>query len=262
MESVFLACFIFGALFTVTSVVLGLAGSGLHELHWGHFGHAGLGNGTGHAGHGGGAAHMPHGHHLGDLGQAAKGGPGSHAPGSSHVQAGSRADLDQAVGIHHGLPLLNASSILAFLTWFGAAGYLLTSIGGWPLWGAVPAAALAGVAGAVIIAVFLAKVLAGEREMDPREYRLEGTLARVTSGIPAGGTGEIVFSKAGVRRSEAARNLGARPLARGTEVVILDYERGVATVQAWDELVGRPAIDSAEAGSSLPAGDHGRESHA
>ena len=59
-----------------------------------------------------------------------------------------------------------------------------------------------------LVARFLGLVLAGEREMDPDDYRLEGTVSQVTVSIPAGGTGEVVFSKAGARRSEAARAMG------------------------------------------------------
>lgn len=262
MEIVFLACFIFGALFTVTSVVLGFAGHELHELHLGHGAHAGhvghSGPGVGASGHGDLTA--PGGHAPHQVGPGLPAGDG--AAHAGHHAGPAQGDADQGAGIHHGLPLLNASSILAFLTWFGAAGYLLTAFGGWPLWGAVPAAMVAGLAGASIIALFLAKVMAGESEMSPRDYRLEGTIARVSSGIPAGGVGEIVFTKAGACRGEAARNLSGRPLPRDTEVVILEYERGVATVQPWDELAARPAIDSAQTGEIPPAGELGRESGA
>jgi hypothetical protein len=59
----------------------------------------------------------------------------------------------------------------------------------------------------------------------------------VTVRIPAGGTGEVVFSKAGARRSEAARALGGVAIPRGSEVVITDYTDGFATVQPWAEFL-------------------------
>ena len=73
--------------------------------------------------------------------------------------------------------------------------------------------------------------------MDPEDYRLEGTVGQITIGIPAGGTGEVVFSKVGARRSEAARALDGVPIPRGTEVVITQYVNGVATVQPWAEFI-------------------------
>ena len=191
LQSIFLACFGFGALFTVGSLVLGMAdGFGNGAFHMG--GH-GVGHGGGHAGA----------HHHG----------------------------------WHSLPLLNPSSALGFLTWFGAAGYLLTRYAGWAV---VPVFLGALVAGAIswfLIARFLGLILAGEREMDPADYRLVGTVGRITVSVPAGGTGEVIFSKAGARRSEAARALEGRPIARGTEVVITAYQGGFAIVQPWDEFL-------------------------
>ncbi|MBX6341462.1 MAG: hypothetical protein IRY97_03315, partial [Thermomicrobiaceae bacterium] len=160
------------------------------------------------------------------------------APAGGHAAAAHEAETSAGHGL--GVPLLNASSLLAFLTWFGAAGYLLLAVAGWPLLLVLPVAILAGLAAALLIGLFLGKIIGGERVMDPRAYRLEGTVARVTVSIPAGGVGEIVFTKAGARRSEAARSLIGRAIPRETEVVIVDYDRGVAAVQTLDELV-RPS---------------------
>jgi membrane protein implicated in regulation of membrane protease activity len=204
VETFFLACFLFGVIFTLASVLLGLTGSLLHAP--GH-GNADLHLSTGHASH---ATHH-----------------GSQEPAPS-------ADAD-----HTPLPIFNISSLLAFATWFGAAGFVLTRFAGWPSLLALIPAVLMGAAGAVLIAAFIRKLVAGEQVMRARDYRLEGTIGRVTVSIPAGGVGEVVFSQAGRRRSEAARSLSGRPIPRDTEVVILDYERGIAAVQPWDELVGR-----------------------
>lgn len=226
MEAFFLVCFLFGALFIAASLLLGVAGTALHlelgghDLHLGHEAH--LGQHGGSTAHGQGHGHEFHVGHQEAAEQAGQGSPGQSGQ-TSHAQSG--------------LPLLNLSSLLAFVTWFGAAGYLLLRFAGWPLLGVLAVAIVAGLAGALIIAFVLAKIMAGEREMDPRDYVLEGTIARVTVGIPAGGVGEIVFSKGGVRRSEAARGLDGRAVPRDTEVVIIDYARGVAAVEPWDELV-------------------------
>jgi membrane protein implicated in regulation of membrane protease activity len=219
MESVFLACFLFGALFTVASTVLGAVGHGTgHDAGAGH-GHAHFGDAHGHLPHAAGA-------HNGTAGTA---GAAAHdAPG---------ADGQHAAPGFAFPPLLNFSSLVAFLTWFGAAGYVLLHFAGWTLPAAFAVALLAGLAGAVLIALFLGQVLAGEQVLDARQYRLPGTLARVTVSIPATGVGEVVFAKGGGRRSEAARSLTGRPIARDTEVVILEYGKGVAAVQPFQELL-------------------------
>lgn len=213
MDTLFLASFIFGAAFTLVSVALGAAS----HLPGGHLVHAGdaPGHGPGHA----------------DGGPPTPGAASGHGPIEAVGQSPGHARGP------HGVPLFSLSSLLASLTWFGATGYLLLRFGGWPLVLALPAALLAGVAGWLLLASFLARVLAGERAMDPRDYRLDGTVARVSVGIPSQGVGEIVFAKAGGRRSEAARGLGGRPIPRGAEVLILDYARGVAVVQPWAEAM-------------------------
>src|SRR5690242_6324287 len=103
METIFLACFAFGLLFTLASVALGAVGGGM--------GHSGV-----HLGHGGGHAvpHISHGvAHAGH-------GPG-HVAHDAHIpHQGPRGSS---------LPLLNASSAVGALTWFGAAGYVLLRLG-------------------------------------------------------------------------------------------------------------------------------------
>ena len=138
---------------------------------------------------------------------------------------------------HQPVFLFGVSSLVAFLTWFGAAGYVLTRWFDWPLLATLVMGIGAGLVAAVLVARFLALLRAGERVMDPRDYRMVGTVARVTVGIPSDGVGEIVFTKAGTRRSEAARGLNGTPVPRDTEVVVTGYERGVATVQPWDDLL-------------------------
>src|SRR5206468_91844 len=129
------------------------------------------------------------------------------------------------------LPWLNASSAVGPLPWFGAAGYLMLRLGDWALPAVLIGALLAAGLGWYLVARFRGLLLCGEREMDPEDYRLEGTVGQVTVSIPAGGTGEVVFAKAGARRSEAARAQGGAPIPRGSEVVITTYTDGFATVQ-------------------------------
>src|SRR5438552_6869696 len=163
METIFLACFVFGALFTLASVVLGFAGHGAA-----HFGHS--------------PAHFGH----GDAGPAHVG----HA-GSAHLGHG----VDHGQGVHAEVPhsdqttfpWMNASSVIGALTWFGAAGYLLLRLGDLALPAVLLGALIAAGAGWYLVARFLGLVLTGERVMDPEDYRLEGTVGHVTVSIPPGG---------------------------------------------------------------------------
>ena len=153
-------------------------------------------------------------------------GGGTDAPG------GAEADGDGFLGP------LSVSSVLAFLSWFGGVGYLARNAVNWAALLAVLVGIAGGVAGAYLIAQFLARVVRpNDRPLDPEDYRLPGVIARVTSSIRAGGIGEIVYEQAGARQVAAARAADARAIGRGTEVVVLRTERGIALVAPWDALM-------------------------
>ena len=131
---------------------------------------------------------------------------------------------------------LNPSVLFAFLAWFGGTGYLLTQYYRvWFLLG-LAASVFAGVVGAAIVSWFLVKVLLPhETILQDSDYELVGTVARVNSPIRVGGTGEIIFSQAGVRRCAGARREDGQPLEKGQEVVIERVEKGIAYVAPWEE---------------------------
>ncbi len=134
--------------------------------------------------------------------------------------------------------LLNVSSILAFITWFGGIGYLVRQGAGL----VAPLAIVIGIGGGLVAALavswFMVKVLrpAG-KELDPADYETVGVIARVTSSIRAGGYGEIVYELGGTRQVGSARGVNDEPIARGTEVIVLRIERGTAIVDTVENLM-------------------------
>ena len=222
METFFLFCFLFGASFTAVSVVFGFAGSISAHIPGGHADAPAVG-------------HLSHGHADASAMSHVLG----HASGHEMPHVSDHAEHTSALPLQSRLPLLNPSAVLAFTTCFGATGYILTRFAGWPSFLAAPVAVVPGLLADVMIAFLIAKLISGETVMHPIDYELEGTLGRVTVSIPANGVGEVVFSKAGTRRSEGARSLNATAIPYNTEVVIVEYVHGVALVQPYDEFVGR-----------------------
>jgi hypothetical protein len=78
-------------------------------------------------------------------------------------------------------------------------------------------------------------LLPHETILQDSDYELVGTVAKVNSPIREGGTGEIVFSQAGVRRCAGARREDGQALEKGREVVIARVEKGIAYVAPWEE---------------------------
>lgn len=174
--------------------------------------------------------------------------PGPHHGGGVHILAGHAAPPAGAgargVSVHASggaaaasMSPFNFFTFVAFLAWFGGVGYILTQYSHvWDLL-ALGIAALAGVGGAAIVFWFLVKVLlAHERVLDPVDYELTGVLGRISSPIRAGGTGEIIFSQAGTRRTCGARSEDGSAIPKQAEVVVTRYEHGIAYVRRWEEL--------------------------
>lgn len=146
-------------------------------------------------------------------------------------------------GVHvhsggNGASYFNFATLMAFLAWFGGAGYLLTvhegSLGMWILLFAT----IAGLIGGSIVFWFMAKVLMKDSgDLNPEDYDKIGVLGQITNPIrPNGGTGEIVFVQEGVRQVCGARSETGDPIPKGTEVVVTRYEKGIAFVRPYDEL--------------------------
>jgi membrane protein implicated in regulation of membrane protease activity len=132
---------------------------------------------------------------------------------------------------------INFGTVAAFLAWFGGVGFLLSRYSSvWALV-ALGLSLLSGLMGAALVFWFLFKVLLKQdRDLDPADYEMVGVLGHVSSVVRENGTGEMIFSQHGVRRAASARSEDGRPIAKGVEVVVTRYERGIAYVRAWEEI--------------------------
>lgn len=140
--------------------------------------------------------------------------------------------LDEAH--HDGMPALNISAMTAFVAWFGGTGVVLQQTTSWNQPAIAGGAAAAGLIGGTVVNRFL-RVLKS-REKPLKATSIVGLIARVTSPIRAEGTGEIVFSMNGTRQVSAARSEAGEAVEKGSEVVVVRYERGIAYVNTWDEF--------------------------
>ena len=198
-ETFYLVCFLAGLFLSALSLLGGMGHFGGHV----HIPHAG------HIPHG-----LPHGGHLPQGGQAA-----GTAQGGANV------------------PWWNAFSIMVFLCWFGASGYLLTRYGGFVAGVVLVLAAACGVAGGAIIFLFLTRVmLPHERELTAEETEVAGVVGRVSAPIRAGGIGEIVYEQLGARHSAPARSEDGIPIQKLEEVFVVRYEKGIAWVRRWEDF--------------------------
>lgn len=202
LGNLFMVVFLFGLLFTAASLLLGFVGGGHIDGH--AAGHGGVQVDTnGNAAHAGG--------HGNGQGEAANEGPG----------------------------IFNMPTIMATLTWFGGVGYLLRHNLAWDGYISSALAVASGLIGGAIMFVLLARVLwpMMSKPLASADFRLPGTPARVVSSIRSGGVGEILYMKGGTRFTAGAKSADEEAIPKGTEVVIVDYARGLATVQSIGKLL-------------------------
>jgi hypothetical protein len=208
-ETFYFVCFLIGLFMSAFSLLGGMG-------HLGHFGHVHI-------------PHAPHGVHL------PHGGAATHTAASAGHAAGHTAQ-----GSGRGTPSVpwwNAFSLMIFLCWFGAAGYLLTRHGGFVAGTVLVIAGICGVAGGAIIFFFLAKVmLPHEHELTADETDVVGVVGRVSASIRAGGIGEIIYEQLGARYSVPARSENGLEIQKSEEVFVDRYEKGIAYVRRWEDF--------------------------
>ena len=200
-ESFYLVCFLVGLFLSAFTLVGGMGHFGGGHVHVPHMPHSHLPQG----------AHLPHG-----------------AAGPNHPQGTAT------------VPWWNAFSIMIFLCWFGAAGYLLTRYGTFVAGVVVGLAGICGVGGGAIIFLFLTRVLMPhEHELTADETEVVGAVGHVSSPIRPSGTGEIVYEQLGAFRSVPARSEDGAPISKQEEVFVVRYEKGIAYVRRWEDGSGQ-----------------------
>ena len=221
MHALFVACLIGGAAATALLAMLGAL--------------AGVGNGhatQGHTAHGHAHAAPEHGGIHADAGPTHHGGAGrAHAhSGNADRSAGHAPGQNgesnwMGVSALRALSWLNPLGLAAAALWFGGAGLIAEQYSGTL---ALAFAIVAAIVGAVIVrAVAAAFVRASTPAL---ALTGEGAIATVNAPIRPGNAGEVIYTLEGLRRSCPARSLDGGTIPRGTEVVIVRRERGMAWV--------------------------------
>jgi membrane protein implicated in regulation of membrane protease activity len=158
-----------------------------------------------------------------------------HVPFASghHVGGGMRGDMRGGGHVSR----FNALSALMFLAWFGGTGYLLTRHSHMLALLSLGISTVAGFLASWVIFRFMVKLMkTTDTPMKSEDYRIEGSVGTLSLPIRENGTGEIIFSLAGVRRCAGARTDDGKSIEKGAEVVIERYEKGIAYVKKWDEF--------------------------
>ena len=204
-ETFFLVCFVVGMALTLIAFIAG--GLHLHLPTKMHVPHIGQGHGHVHVGHG----------HAGSTGM-----------GKPSAGGGSEFDLTH-------VSAFNFPSLMAFLAWFGAVGYLSIHhyLLGWVF--SLGASIVGGLVGGGVVYMFLKKLMSYEGGLDPDDYRMVGVIGTLNFSLREGGTAELVYVQGEARKVCAAKSDEGKALEKGTEVVVTRYDKGIAYVRRWED---------------------------
>jgi len=225
LSLVFIGCFAFGLLFFVITALLGNLGQAHDSTHVATH-HVSI--------HPGG--------HIADTQAHAGGHAASHGPaqGTTHAAGITGAANDIQTAVQSVLAYINITSIVLFLLGFGFFGYILHNATALLLPLTLTFAGAGGLVIAVLLLVLLNRLFGdseGETVQDVSDRT--GLLGKVSMTIQENSLGEVIYvSPGGMRKSIPARSIDGRRLERDQEVVIINYQRGVAEVDTWDHFIG------------------------
>ncbi len=236
LSLVFIFCFLVGLVFFLATALMG-----------------NLGHGTSHAGthqaglHAGAHVDTHAGTHTGTH-------VGAHAvPHATHSTHGQPASKSGASGQHSlALDYLNPTSVMLFLLGFGFFGYLFHNIIGFeaPLLTLI-AAGLGGILIAALLLLAIGRLFGDSEAATVQDVSdRTGLLGKVSLTIQENGMGEVLYvSPGGMRKSIPARSIDGRRLERDEEVVVVNYQNGVAEVDTWDHFIHEDGMYPEEATS-------------
>ena len=153
------------------------------------------------------------------------------------------------------LSYVNPTSVVLFLLGFGFFGYVFHNTAHFlfPI-----TLLLAGVSGLVIAALLL--VMLGRLFGDSEGATVQdvsdrtGLLGKVSITIQENSLGEMIYtSPGGMRKSIPARSLDGHRLERGQEVVVVNYQHGIAEVDTWERFINENEEEEIQA--AMPNSD-------
>ncbi|HZO73268.1 MAG TPA: hypothetical protein VFB60_13775 [Ktedonobacteraceae bacterium] len=241
LSLLFIFSFLFGLLFLIVTAFLGGIGQehhvGGHHIHMGGHGAPHVHAHTSHAVHGH-AGHTNAGHaqaaHNGQAGQKV----GQPAPATTQAH----------VNFLSYLGYINPLSLAIFLVGFGFFGYVFHNSTALALPIALILSGFSGLVIAAILLIAMNRIFGGGNDATSLDVSdRTGLVGKVNITIPENGIGEILYiSPSGTRKSVPARSVDGRHLDRDQEIVVVNYQAGVAEVDTWDRFINQGELEAAD----------------
>lgn len=233
LSLVFFASFLVGLVYFIATALLG-----------------NLGHGTTHATH---ATHAVTQHAPTSVGHHAGIHTGAHAV-THGAQAHQTGKADAGNQHLSAFSYLNPTSVMLFLLGFGFFGYLFHNFIAFeaPILTLI-VAALGGIVVAALLLLAITRVFGNSESATVQDVSdRTGLLGKVSITIQENGIGEVLYiSPGGMRKSVPARSIDGRRLERDQEVVVVNYQKGVAEVDTWDHFIQEEGAEWEAPGATI-----------
>lgn len=144
---------------------------------------------------------------------------------------------DVAEGIGEGIPFLNPSILLAFVTFVSAIGYVLEVSSPWNSWIVLLSSLAVGVILDILLYFFILLPMASaEVSIAYTDESLGGSVGKVITPIPTDGFGEIVIATVGGLISKRAVGYDNEEIDYGKQVLVIDVKEGTFLVREYEPL--------------------------
>ena len=153
-----------------------------------------------------------------------------------HDHAGAHAGQMDA-GHDLQVSMFHPSTIAAFLTGFGGTGTVLSYYPGIWGWVILATSGIAGFLEAAVVFRFLVWLIRHDHSLSTDDSNMIGQVGYLSTPIAVGGTGEFIYVRRGSRHACTAKSHEGEIIARGEEVVVLDYAHAVALVKPFEALM-------------------------
>jgi hypothetical protein len=229
LSLVFIFCFLLGFGFFIASAFMG---------GHAHHGHAHVGGHTHVGTHAHTGSHVHAGTHA-HTGTHAYTGSTGHANGQAQGQGRTEHQQSTEQGHFSLFAYINPTSVALFLLGFGFSGYFFHTTTPLAATILLVLALIGGLLVSALVLLLLNRIFANSEGSTIQDVSdRTGMIGKVSITIPENGIGEIIYlSPGGLRKSIAARGLDGIRVEREAEVVVLNYQQGVAEVDTWEHFL-------------------------
>src|SRR5260370_12656402 len=218
LSLLFTACFLIGLVYFIVTALLGNLGHG--------FAH-----GTAH--------HVDIGHHGGSMHTGGTHTTHAVSHGPAHTSGHAATSHDTQGHQQSLLSFVNPTSIMLFLLGFGLFGSLFHNTIHFVAALTLVLAGISGIVIAMLLLIMLSRFFGDSEESTVQDVSdRTGLLGKVSITIQENSLGEIIYvSPGGMRKSIPARSIDGRRLERDQEVVVVNYQHGIAEVDTWERFI-------------------------